>query len=44
MNIFKILSDGDGSIKEPNVSAFLAYLLDPTQSHGLGTKFFEKFV
>jgi hypothetical protein len=44
MNIFKILSDGDGSIKEPNVSAFLAYLLDPSQSHGLGSKFLEGFI
>lgn len=35
MNIFKILSSGDGSIKEPNVSAFLGYLLDPNKEHGL---------
>ena len=35
MNIFKILSSGDGSIKEPNISAFLGYLLDPNQEHGL---------
>jgi len=34
MNIFKILSSGDGSIKEPNVSAFLGYLLDPNKEHG----------
>ena len=35
MNIFKILSSGDGSIKEPSISAFLGYLLDPRQEHGL---------
>jgi hypothetical protein len=35
MNIFKILSSGDGSIKEPNISAFLGYLLDPNKEHGL---------
>ena len=35
MNIFKILSSGDGSIKEPSISAFLGYLLDPKQEHGL---------
>jgi galactitol-specific phosphotransferase system IIB component len=35
VNIFKILSSGDGSIKEPNVSAFLGYLLDPNKEHGL---------
>jgi hypothetical protein len=35
MNIFKILSSGDGSIKEPNISSFLGYLLDPNKEHGL---------
>lgn len=35
MNIFKVLSSGNGSIKEPNISAFLGYLLDPNQEHGL---------
>jgi len=29
MNIFRILSSNDGSINEPNVSSFLAYLLNP---------------
>lgn len=36
MNIFKILSSNDGTLKEPNVSSFLAYLLDPNEDHGLG--------
>ena len=35
MNIFKILSLYDGSIKEPNISSFLAYLLDLNEDHGL---------
>ena len=35
MNIFKILSSYDGSIKEPNISSFLAYLLDYYEDHGL---------
>ena len=35
MNIFKILSNGSGSIKEPSISAFLGYLLDPNREHGL---------
>jgi hypothetical protein len=35
MNIFKILSSYDGSINEPNISSFLAYLLDPFEDHGL---------
>lgn len=44
MNIFKILSSNDGSINEPNVSSFLAYLLDPTENHGLGSTFVESFL
>ncbi len=35
MNIFRILSSHDGSINEPNVSSFLAYLLNPNEDHGL---------
>ncbi len=44
MNIFKILSTGDGSINEPNVSAFLAYLLDPHETHGLNNLFLNRFL
>lgn len=36
MNIFKILSSYDGSINEPNISAFISYLIDPNEDHGLG--------
>lgn len=44
MNIFRILAQGDGSINEPNVSAFLGYLLDPNEDHGLGSIFLERFL
>lgn len=44
MNIFKILANGDGSIKEPNISAFLGYLLNPYEDHGLGFEFLERFL
>jgi len=37
MNIFKILSSNDSSINEPNISSFLAYLLDPYEDHGLSS-------
>ncbi|MBK6571024.1 MAG: PD-(D/E)XK nuclease family protein [Saprospiraceae bacterium] len=44
MNIFKILANGDGTLNEPNVSAFLGYLLDPNADHGLGFEFLESFI
>src|ERR1700722_6620225 len=44
MNIFKTLASGDRTIKEPNVSAFLAYLLDPREDHGLKAIFLRKFL
>jgi len=44
MNIFKILANGDGTINEANVSAFLGYLLDPNQDHGLGYEFLQRFL
>lgn len=44
MNIFKILSSGDQKLKEPAVTSFLAFLLDPYESHGLKTNFFEYFL
>ena len=44
MNIFKVLSNGDGSINEPNVSAFLGYLLDQNADHGLGDSFLSRFI
>jgi len=44
MNIFKILANGDGSINEANVSAFLGYLLDPKADHALGDEFLKRFL
>ncbi|RBP52975.1 PD-(D/E)XK nuclease family protein [Arenicella xantha] len=44
MNLFKILANGNGSLNEPNVSAFLGYLLDPNQNHGLEFVFLERFL
>ena len=40
-NIFKILKSESAEIKHSNM---LAYLLDPSENHGLGTKFVEKFL
>ena len=44
MNIFKILANGDGTINEANVSAFLAYLLDPKADHTLEYEFLDQFL
>ncbi|MDL2323145.1 PD-(D/E)XK nuclease family protein [Bacteroidales bacterium OttesenSCG-928-A17] len=44
MNIFKTLASGSGSINEPNVSAFLGYLLNPKEDHGLGDAFLRRFL
>ncbi|MBL7823001.1 MAG: PD-(D/E)XK nuclease family protein [Saprospiraceae bacterium] len=44
MNIFKILANGDGSINEANISAFLGYLLNPNEDHGLGYEVLSRFL
>lgn len=44
MNIFKILANGDGTLNEANISAFLGYLLNPYQGHGLGFEFLTRFL
>lgn len=44
MNIFRILSSYDGSINEPNVSSFFAYLLDPSEDHGLSGLFLQNML
>jgi hypothetical protein len=44
MNIFRILSSNDGSINEPNVSSFLAYLLDPNEDHGFSSLLLQSFL
>lgn len=35
MNILRVLASGDGTINEPNISALLGYLLDPSEDHGI---------
>lgn len=44
MNISKVLTNGDGSINEANVSAFLRYHLDPKADHTLGSEFLKRFL
>lgn len=44
MNIFEILSQGKGSVNEENISAFLAYLLNPNETHGLRNEFLKRFI
>lgn len=44
MNIFSALSEGNGRLSETNLSAFLAYLLNPSQTHGLGDRFLRRFL
>ena len=44
MNIFKILACGDGSINEPNISAFIGYLLNPNEDHGMGATFLRQIL
>lgn len=44
MNIFEALSQGKGAINEENTSSFLAYLLNPEESHGLKREFLRRFL
>ena len=44
MHIFDVLFGGKRRITEENVSAFLAWMLDPGQSHGWGGLFLSKFL
>jgi hypothetical protein len=44
MNIFKVLSRGHGNISETNISAYLGYLLDPSEDHGFQDFFLKKFL
>jgi hypothetical protein len=39
-----MLSDGDGKLHEPSMSAFLGYLLDVNADHGLGSALLELFL
>jgi len=44
MNIFKILSRGHGTIDETNISAFLYFILNPNETHGLHSEFLKEFI
>lgn len=44
MNIFEILNRGKGTVNENNISAFLAYLLNPNETHGLRDTFLKRFL
>ncbi len=44
MNIFKILASGSGTLKEPNISAFFKFLLDPEGTHELGCIVLKKIL
>lgn len=44
MNIFRILSAGDGRDCNQSVSSFLAYLLNPQNDHGLGEELLRSIV
>ncbi len=44
MNLLDILSAGKRGLNEENVSSFLAWLLDPGQSHGCGALFLKRLL
>jgi len=44
VNIFDVLSQGKGRLNEENLSAMLAFLLSPNQTHGLGDIFLRHFL
>lgn len=44
MNIFSVFSTGNSSLREPSMSSMLAFLLNPTQDHGLGRKIIDNFL
>ena len=44
MNLFDILSAGKRDLNEENVSSFLAWILDPKQSHGCGLLFLTRLL
>ncbi|MCG8532329.1 MAG: PD-(D/E)XK nuclease family protein, partial [Desulfovibrionales bacterium] len=44
MNLFDVLSAGKRDLNEENVSSFLAWILDPNQSHGCGNLFLSRLL
>lgn len=44
MNIFSVLQRGNSSVREVTLTAWLSYLLDSNEDHGLSDRFFRYFV
>ena len=44
MNIFEIMEKGNSSMREVTFTAWLSYLLDPLENHGIGDTFLKKFL
>ena len=44
MNIFRVLEQGGSSVREVNMSALLAYFLEPREDHGLRDVFLREFL
>ncbi|MDD5239888.1 MAG: PD-(D/E)XK nuclease family protein [Candidatus Nanoarchaeia archaeon] len=44
MNIFTVLSQGNGRLDEENHSAIIGYFLKPYETHGLSDAFLKKFL
>lgn len=44
MNVLDVFSRGDGKLNEPHLTSALAFLLDPTESHGLKTAFIREIL
>lgn len=44
MNIFEALIQGKGRINEETMSSMLAFLLNPSQTHGIGDTFLRQFL
>lgn len=44
MNIFSVLQRGNSSVREVTLTAWLSYLLDSNEDHGLSDRFFRYFI
>lgn len=44
MNIFKMLSEGGNSLKEPAMTAMLYHYLNPNGKHGMDSAFLQSFI
>jgi hypothetical protein len=44
MNIFEVLNKGKSRLNEPSISAFIGYLLQTNENHGLSDIFLRKIL